>query len=167
MARKRKRAFFVFQIGLLVMLAVTVGWWVCSYVRICGFETPLGHDSAFRIWSCYGIVTAGKYKDSSETPRLQVYLEDPSIYDQGVMTVRSVGIKMKTLRERPSFKWESRSFEFRGRRWSRTIVSFPHWLLASLFAAPSLLCLFVRLFRGRINRRCSGVPPENSGQDEK
>lgn len=165
MLKKRKWIFFMFRIGLLVMFVVTVGSWVCGYERICGFEVPLGHDSAFRIWSCYGIITAGKYESPIETPHLHLYSEDPIICDRYVMMLRSVGIKLETLRERDSFKLESRSFELRGRRWSQTTVSFPHWLLAMLFATPLLWYLFMWLFRRSGVKRRSGGSGEVPGTE--
>ena len=133
-----KRAFQAIKVISIILLVLTLSWWAYSYVMITGFSMALGKNSSFGISSSYGVIRTGKDKGFDEVPRIKFYSEDPSIYDRTVMSVRSVGIRMKTLRESPSFAYKSQSVEHRGRCMSWTTVSFPHWLLVVIFAAPWL-----------------------------
>ena len=148
----------VLLIGSLVLLILTVCLWIHSHMRWDSFSVALDHETDFRISSCYGVITIGTHLYSAASPSTGFSSEDPSDYDEAVMMARHFGIPMQTLRELPSFKWESKYLEVRGTRLGSTTISFPHWLLSIMFAVPWLYLAVVRL-SGRLVKNS---PQENA-----
>ena len=145
------RVFLAVSFGLVVFV---VCLWIHSYIRWDTFSVAVDHETDFRISSCYGVITIGTHRNSAISPSTGFFSEDPSRYDEAVMMARHVGIPMQTLREQPSFERDSKYFEVRGKHLGSTTISFPHWLLVVVFAAPWLCWSFVGLFR-RFGRNLS------------
>ena len=143
----KRRISQVFLVVSLVLLILTVCLWMHSYVRMLEFELALDHETSFNILSCYGVLTAGRYQNSVLPHSTGLRSGDPSDYDEAVMMARSFGIPMQTLREQPSFDYHSTHLtDSKGRPAAATTVSFPHWVLAIIFAIPWLCLGVVRLY---------------------
>ena len=143
----KSRISLVFLVASLVLLILTVSLWVHSYIRMLEFEVALDHETSFEILSRYGVITAGTYQTAGLRHSTGFRSGDPSSYDEAVMMARHFGIPMRTFREKPSFDYNSTYFvDSKGRPFATTTVSFPHWLLAILFAVPWICLAVVRLY---------------------
>ncbi len=143
---------------LFALLLLTLLSWVLSYFLALGVRMPLDPHTNFEVALSYGIVTIGRYYDSGRDAAQGIEFGAVSIEEaeRPVRTLRSVGINIPDLSERPSFDWKSDSFTHKGRHIASKSLSFPQWLLCILWGTPSLWILYARFIRSR-NRKTEGA----------
>ncbi len=118
-----------------ILLVIILSLWVRSYFVHDYAVLSSDKFTRIQISSMHGHIILGKYSYiTGPAPSLGIYSSDPDVYEGAVSSVRSVGIEMDYPRDMPYFDYGNFSASLRGdRQYKSTSITFPHWLLASVF----------------------------------
>ncbi len=137
----------------LIGLLLSVGLWARSYCWIDGVLIPTTKPDHCEVVSMLGVIHVGLSYDSSEPPVKEVrYIASDAqeyhrIAQEGIQKMRDVfqnassetGKFWRNWKPNRAFRWNNSTITARGVTYRTKAISFPHWLLVSLFSIPSFL----------------------------
>ena len=136
--------------GMLIpsstLLVLTIALWIVSWVWYT--EYYIASKSMKDMWTITQACGRTSVMISRWTPPMEKSDRWYYITTISDMEVRISGFT-KSLKELPSFEWDSFSIPYRGSTWNGRKLAFPHWLLVCLFGIYPT----VAFIRGPLRRR--------------
>jgi len=124
------------NIFLLIALVALAILWARSYWKYDSIGFRYRSYTSIGISSAYGRIILGNTYDERGKGTGSTYISSQSAAEFQEIILRSnmLGLQVPDPSAEPAFSYRKSSTRFGGSNWSRTSLSFPHWLLVSLFA---------------------------------